>query len=285
MARNRPPGYHTRLLSRALTTLRNRNGMTQDEAGHQIGIRPQKVSRIELGQLPDILTLRALLDIYNVPVSEYHEYEVIRQKAAARHWWNGLRRNDETYLSMEHEASRIRDVQTLHLPALLQTDDYLTTRLTTAAYPPSTTRIGAELQALQHRCRLLDEHPVRLDALIYQPVLDAPLSRDQLTHLLRRSEQDNITIQVVSHRQFHAGMDGSFTLLSFPDGSEPDLVYTRDPIGCRFTQDRLPVSNLRRTFRQLAKSAMSPRDSRSYLMKRLTEVSADSARAREIATS
>lgn len=283
MARTKPPDYHTRRLSRQLRALRKRSGLKMDDVADKIGLRLQKVSRIELGQLVEIPTLRAFLDLYNVPLSDYEEYEDIQHSAAKRQWWDRLGR-DETYLSMEHEAHQIRDVQTIHLPELLQTDDSLTNYLTNSPRPSNRERVAAEHHALHHRRRVLDQHAVQLHALIYQPVLHTSLSSTQLTHLIERAEQTNITIQIILHRLLHVTIEGSFTLLSFPDDDEPDIVFTKDPIGHHFTQHPSPVADIGRDFRHLAKSAMTPHDSHSYLKKLLKDRTEGSGGGHKIAT-
>jgi transcriptional regulator with XRE-family HTH domain len=278
MGRRRPACYHIRRLRRALATLRDINQLTQENVALRTGIDTKKLSRIENGQLPGIPELRALLDQYGVLVDDYQSYEDIWQLAIAKYWWDGLGREDVVYLSMEHEASMIRDFQAAHLPVLLQTDGYVERLLETSTLPPSSDWLHRELTARHHRRRRLDEHPVTLHFLIYEPALHTGIDRAQLAHLLRRSEQDNITIQVVPQRQLLGVTHGSFTMLSFPDKDEPDLAFTEDPIGTRYTQDPQTVATISRTFRILTKHAMSPDDSSAYLKRRLNGLIAESRR-------
>jgi transcriptional regulator with XRE-family HTH domain len=273
MGRRRPACYHIRRLSRALAALRRTTGLTQEDVSRKLGIDSKKLSRIETGQLPDLLELRALLGLYGLLVDDYEPYEDIWQLAVARYWWDGLAREDVIYLSMEHEANQIRDFQTTHLPALLQTDDYLRHLHETSTLPPSSSWLDKELAAHHHRRRRIDEHPVSLHFLIYEPAMRTAVDRAQLAHLLRRSEQDNVTIQIVPQQQQPVGSThGSFTLLTFPDKDEPDLAYTQDPISDRYTQDPQPVATITRTFRLLTKHAMTVGDSRAQIKKRLDEV-------------
>jgi DNA-binding XRE family transcriptional regulator len=274
MGRRKPASYHIRRLSRALAVRRRATGLTQVEAAQKIGICDKKLSRIETGQLPELIVLRAQFDLYGLLVEECQEYEDIWDLATAPYWWDGLGRDDVVYLSMEHEACVIRDFRTTHLSVLLQTDDYFERLLETSALPPSAERLEKELAAQHFRRRRLDEHPVTLHFLIYEPALHAGLGRAQLTHLLRRSEQDNVTIQIVPRQHPPLGVaHSSFTLLSFPDKDEPDLAYTQDPIGDRQTQDPQTVATITRTFRLLATNhAMTAENSHAYLKRLLDEV-------------
>jgi transcriptional regulator with XRE-family HTH domain len=271
MGERRAATYHIRRLSRALASLRASTPYTQEEIGERIGISFQTLSRIETGQLPSLLQLHALLDIYGILGDDFAPYDEMRALATKHYWWHGLGRKDVVYLSMEYEASRIRDFQAVHLPVLLQTDDYLQNLLETNTLAPSADRLAMELEAHQHRRKRLDGHPVTAHFLIYEPVLTTCLSVSQLAHLLRRSEQQHITIQIVPRQQRPVGiLHNSFTTLSFPDKDEPDLVYTTTTIGPRHTQDAQDVATVNRTFRLLEKQAMTSADSILYIKKLMT---------------
>ena len=100
-----------------------------------------------------------------------------------------------------------------------------------------------ELEAHQHRRKRLDAHPVTAHFLVYEPVLNTCLSVSQLAHLLRRSEQPHVTIQIVPRQERPVGiLHDSFTTLSFPDKDEPDLVHTTTTIGPSHTQDAQAVA-------------------------------------------
>jgi transcriptional regulator with XRE-family HTH domain len=276
MGERRAATYHIRRLSRALASLRASTPYTQEEIGERIGISFQTLSRIETGQLPSLLQLHALLDIYGILGDDFAPYDEMRALALKHYWWYGLGRKDVVYLSMEYEASRIRDFQAVHLP-VLQTDDYLQNLLETNTLAPSADRLAKELEAHQHRRKRLDGHPVTAHFLVYEPVLNTCLSVSQLAHLLRRAEQQHITIQIVPRQQRPVGiLHDSFTTLSFPDKDEPDLVYTTTTIGSRYTQDSQAVATVNRTFRLLEKQAMSSSDSILYIKKLMTSAIARS---------
>jgi transcriptional regulator with XRE-family HTH domain len=90
MGERRATTYHIRRLSRALATLRRESRLMQEEVADKVGVSFQVVSRIEIGQLPTIPTLRALLDVYGVLTSDYKQYEDIWHLANAPYWWKGL---------------------------------------------------------------------------------------------------------------------------------------------------------------------------------------------------
>jgi transcriptional regulator with XRE-family HTH domain len=66
MGERRATTYHIRRLSRALAALRRDSRLMQGEVADKVGVSFQVISRIEIGQLPTIPTLRAMLDAYGV---------------------------------------------------------------------------------------------------------------------------------------------------------------------------------------------------------------------------
>jgi transcriptional regulator with XRE-family HTH domain len=272
MGRRRKPNYYTRKLARELHRLRHAANLTQVQAAQALDFSNQKLSRIETGQRPGIHELRAMLDLYGLLVSDWETYIDLWRWANQQEWWHGLGLHDITYLDMEDKATTIRDFQTTRLPALLQTEDHARSLLQTSAAPPSRQHEGKELIAHTFRQQLLDgDDPLTLHALIYQPILHAGVDQPQLRHLLQRCEQSNITIQIVPQPAHPLGMlRGSFALLSFPDKEETDLACTEHPLGFTYTQEPEPVDALNRTFKALAKLAMSPADSHAYIKNLIT---------------
>jgi transcriptional regulator with XRE-family HTH domain len=263
----RIPNFHTRRLVRELIQLRKAAHLGQKDVFESTQLDVQKMSRIETGQLPRYLELNALLDLYGVPSCDWKPYQETWMLAKEKGWWEGQSLRDVLYIGNEHEASAIRDLQLVYLPALLQTEKYARQLLQSAQPPFSKQRLPVELAARMRRQNLLDgEDAVRLHALIYQPVLHFGVNRQQLQLLLDRAAQPNVTIQIIAQAEIpHGGMDGAFTILSYRDKDEPDLIHTDGPLGPGQTDNDKRVAILRRTFASLAERAMSAENSRAYI--------------------
>jgi len=64
------------------------------------------------------------------------------------------------------------------------------------------------------------------EAVIRRLVGGAAAMRDQLSRLIQASGQPSITLQVLPFSVgAHAGMDGAFMILGFPEPADPDVVY------------------------------------------------------------
>lgn len=263
----RVPNFHARRLARELTRLRHGAGLAQRDAFGTTRINVQKLCRIESGQLPTFVELQALLDLYGVPVCDWAPYEDIWNRAKEKAWWVGMRLRDADYVSDEHEASSIREVQSVYLPVLLQTETYARRLLETALPRLSSDQLAVELEARMRRGHRLDgPDPTHLHALIYQPALAFGVDVDQLKHLRDRAEQANVILQVVPYLNGpHAGLESSFSLMSFPGKDEPDVTHSGDRLGPTRTDDTEQIAVLAKTFEALAERAMSPENSLTYL--------------------
>jgi transcriptional regulator with XRE-family HTH domain len=261
------PTYHSRRVARLLKKLRLEAGLQQHEVERRMDMCHGKLSRIELGQLPGRFELEAFLDRYGVLVSDWEPYLDIWRLAKQKYWWSGLGL-DYTFLSMEHEACLIRDYQTARIPVLLQTEQHARQLLPTTLSTDAAERAHKELSCLQQRQAHLDtDDPPTLHFLLYQPLLHARVAEEQLKHLLQRSGQENITIQIVPQQDNPTSVTAhSFTLLSYPEEhEEPGLAYVEHLLGRTDTQNPDKFAAAERTFNELTKLAWSPAESCIYI--------------------
>ena len=84
--------------------------------------------------------------------------------------------------------------------------------------------------------------------------------RSQCKQITERAALPNVTVQVLPlATRPHPGMDGSFTVLSFPD--DPGLLYVEHAFGSVQLEAASDVSAARLTFDHLAGLALSPAES------------------------
>jgi transcriptional regulator with XRE-family HTH domain len=267
MARPAKPTYHSRRVARSLKKLRLAAGFQQHEVEQTMDMGPGKLSRIELGQLPGRFELEALLDRYGVLYDDWAPYVDIWRIAKQKYWWSGLGL-DSTFLSMEHEACLIRDYQTMRIPVLLQTEQHARQLLPTTLSTDAAERAHKEVSCLKQRQAHLDtDHPPTLHFLLYQPLLHAGVDQKQHKHLLQRSKQENITIQIVPQQDNPTSATASsFTLLSYPkEHEEPGLAYAEHLLGHTETQDPEKFTTAERTFNELTNLAWSPAESHTHI--------------------
>ncbi|MFI0411534.1 DUF5753 domain-containing protein [Actinomadura sp. 3N508] len=130
-------------------------------------------------------------------------------------------------LGVREEGTSYRVFSALLVNGLFQTEDYARAILTNTDGANSTefTAKRMDRQAVLTR----DNPPhawLVLDETVLRRNVGSPdIMREQLNYLLTASERINTMIQVIpSSTGYHAGLGGSFTILSFDE--EADLAYT-----------------------------------------------------------
>ena len=186
-------------------------------------------------------------------------------------WWQDydeVASRGATYLGLEEAAVSITQYQTIRVPGLLQTADY--TRALMRGIVPSmgTEAVEQFVASRVERHRLLDQEPhmeywaILDEAVLRRQVGGRAVMQSQLEHLIQLVEEQRVTLQVLPFEAgAHAGMEGSFTVLRFPDGSMTDVIYVESRSGQLFLSRPSELAVYRETLDHLRAAADSPRRS------------------------
>ena len=136
------PNARKRLLANKLRRLREDAGLTQVEAGEPMRFNKNKMSRIELGHLPDYNGFLALLDRYGVIVSDYDDWVRQYDRAWEKGWWHAYGLDDRGYIPLEADADEVRTYQLGLVPGLPQTEAWMRAAFSGARDPMSGLRLG-----------------------------------------------------------------------------------------------------------------------------------------------
>ncbi|GAA2726842.1 helix-turn-helix domain-containing protein [Actinocorallia aurantiaca] len=221
-----------------LRRLRERSGISREEAADAIRATHSKISRLELGRSGfkqrDLLDL---LDLYGVGgAAERATLLELARQAGEPGWWQ--RYQDvmpgwlEPYIGLEQAAAVIRSYEVQFVHGLMQTEDYARAVISIGAehMPENETERRVVLRLSRQRLLAAPDRP-RLWAVLDEAVLRRPLGgrqvmRGQLRHLLELTEDPAVTLQVVPFRVgAHPAAGGPFTILRFPQPDLPDVVY------------------------------------------------------------
>jgi transcriptional regulator with XRE-family HTH domain len=239
----RPGGGPTVLrmiLGRQLQALREKAGMSYEQAGEAIYSSQwtiRRMERAEGGFKP--LTVKSLLMAYGVTdVREIDAFLSLSRDATKPGWWHSyddvLPSWFRTFVGLEEAASLIRGYEPHWVPGLLQTPDYA--RASVRVGFPDATGDEAERRIALRLARqqiLTRPDPPRLWVIIDEAALRRPVAtigpavmRAQLGRLTDANDQPGITVQVMPFTAgLHPAMHGVFYLLRFPDEQLPDIVY------------------------------------------------------------
>ena len=104
---------------------------------------------------------------------------------------------------------------------------------------------------------------------------DEKLGRAQIARLVTMARMPYITIQIVPFSVgMYVGMAENYTIFSFPDAEDPDILYFEGaPSGTIFSHDESgELVIYRQMYEELSKLALSPEDSLNYLTSTMTDV-------------
>ena len=272
------------LLGGRLRRLRRAAGITRDHAGATIRASGSKISRLELGRtgfkardLSDLLTLYGLGD-----GAERSTLLGLAAQANAAGWWHSY--SDivpawfEPYLGLEQAASVIRGYEVQFIPGLLQTPDYARAVIRLAdgiseADAEQRFTLRMHRQQVLHQAAPPDVWSVIDETALRRPIGGRAVMCAQVEHLVRMSRRRHVTIQVMPFSAGgHAAAGGPVTLLRFPEGLLPDVVYTEQLDSAVYLNKPADTLHYWNILNSLATEAQPPEQSTETLRRFLDRI-------------
>jgi len=109
------------------------------------------------------------------------------------------------------------------------------------------------------------------EAVVRRHVGSWPVMRQQLDHMAELGKLPHVTIQVVPFEaEAHAGMDGAFTILSYPERADPDVVYLENAVSGLYPEKPEEIRHYTMLFDHLRAAALKP-DKSLALIRRLSK--------------
>lgn len=274
MTERRSPTVRRRRLGYELRRLREKAGLTIDDVAGQMDCSASKISRIETGHSGVTpRDVRKLLDIYEVVGPEGDELVQIARDARQKGWWHPYSRVlTSAFVGLEAEASAIQAYEQQVVPGLLQTAEYARAMMRAARPDIDDDEVERRVHVRMRRQSLLGkEHPVDLWAVLDEAVLSRPVGGDavmraQLAALVEAADCPNVTLQVLPFDVgAHAGMDGTFTILSFPNPADPPVVFAENATGGLFIEKSEELRKYEAIFEHIRATALPPEESVSFI--------------------
>lgn len=274
------PTVRRRRLGVELRSLREKAGMTGEEAAERMAWSGSKLSRIERGQVAtNSDDVRDLLELYEVRDSALRETLVtLARESRRRGWWHVygdvLPERFEVYLGLEPEATALRFYQAQTVPGLFQTRGYA--RAVMAAHPvkvdPQEIDRRAELRIRRQRLLSTDTPPriwtVLDESVLLRTVGDPAMMAEQIVHLLELSRKPHITLQILPfERGAHSGLNGSFGILEFAESDihAPRVVHLENLTSSLYIEKAKEVRFYTEAFEGLRTTALHPVATRELL--------------------
>ncbi|MFE4332899.1 helix-turn-helix domain-containing protein [Streptomyces sp. NPDC056831] len=243
------PTARRRQLGYRLLALREASGLSAEAAGHLAGVSKATVSRYERGKGNVRWNqVDQLCRAYQAPDDEREALVTLaRNSKPSDTWWvpyaGKLPDTMRLLLALENEASQIRHHSVGVIPALLQTLPYAQAIKPTPGFELPVADVDDYLALRMKRQEILDRpsppsYQVVLDEAVIRRAVGGPeVMATQLDHLLRRSQQPHISVQILpfSAGAYSAALS-SFILYGSPDPAL-DVVFIESQVGSLFMEE------------------------------------------------
>jgi len=266
----RSPTIRRRRLGTELRRIREQSRVTIDVVAERLGCSPSKVSRIETGHTSATpRDVKDMLDIYGIAGVESEELVQIAREARQKGWWHPFSAVlVGAYVGLEAAAASIRAYEQQVIPGLLQSEEYALAMIRAARLSDTPLEIDRRVHVRMARQSLLiQDDPIDLWVVLDEAVLSRPVGgdevmRDQLRRLIEAAELPNVTLQVLPFSAgAHAGMDGTFAILDFPEAEDPDVVYAENATGGLFLEKSDELKKYSSIFDTIRSTALTPEES------------------------
>ncbi|PVC65180.1 helix-turn-helix transcriptional regulator [Streptomyces sp. CS081A] len=256
-----------------LRSLRAERGLTLRKLGDVAGWDWSLFSKMENGETlggPEVV--RALDQYYGTPGLLLTLWELALGDPTQ------FKEQYRRYLTLEAEAISLWHYAPYLLPGLLQTKAYAHTLLGWGSFKGD--ELTRQIEARLGRRALLEgeESPsfrtILSETVLLTPLPDRAQWQEQLEHLLAAVERRNVTIQVVLHSAGLHPLGGTDVMFLKPtDGRTVAWVETSH--SGQVVEETAAVDRLQIRYDFVRDLALSPADSRKFIMKTLEEASCE----------
>ncbi|MDP9644136.1 transcriptional regulator with XRE-family HTH domain [Actinopolyspora lacussalsi] len=270
-----------RALGAELRDFREQAGMTVRDVAERLGGHHSKYARLETGQTPQSPEIVvALLATYGASESERDRLASMARDATEETNWikprdRSVNPDLTTLIEFERTATSIVDVSPIMIPGPLQTADYARAVMASGMRAEEleahvTMRIG-------RRDVLTRRNPPRLHLFIgewalREPMGSAEVMADQLRHLTKMTELDNVTLRIVPSRTggWTPAHAGHFLLFEFAKAAP--VVHVEHLQSDAFLSSSGEIEAYQNAVANLHDVAMSPEDSTELIASVITEL-------------
>ncbi|MFE9825556.1 helix-turn-helix domain-containing protein [Streptomyces sp. NPDC005791] len=256
-----------------LRLLRTARGVSLRQLGERLGWDWSLFGKLEKGETvggPEVV--QALDQYYDTPGLLLAMWEL----AINDH--SQFKERYQRYMALEAEATSLWHFAVSVLPGLLQTPGYA--REILAAGGIRGQALDQQVEARMGRRELLagdDSPPFRTivsEAVLRTQLRDVAAWRQQLEYLCELSDRENVMLHVLPFTAGPYGLDSTALMfLRLPDGRT--VAYTENAYRGDLIEANEPVDRLQRAYDAVRDLALSPAESRKFVLSLLEEVRCD----------
>ncbi|WP_030709486.1 helix-turn-helix domain-containing protein [Streptomyces sp. NRRL F-2580] len=256
-----------------LRSLRTGSGASLRQLGERLGWDWSLFGKMEKGETlggPEVV--QALDQHYGTPGLLLALWELAAGDKTQ------FRERYRRYMTLEAEALSLWHFAVSVLPGLLQTPGYAREVLATGGLKGE--ELTQQVDARMGRRDLLegeDAPPFRTilsEAVLRTALRDEGAWREQLENLAEMAERPNVTMHVLPFSAGPCGLDSTAVMfLRLAEGRT--VAYTENAYRGELIEESLPVERLQRAYDAVRDLALSPAESRKFILRLLEEVPCD----------
>ena len=261
-------------MSKFANQLRNwrlKQGWTQVDLAGKLGYSNALVSQVEQQQKAPSADFAAKCDeVFDTPATFADLQELVAREAWPSYF--------APVIDAETRATQIHQWELRVVPGLLQTEDYARSVIKAGQPRISSDELERKVASRMERQAIFARESGRpmFWAVIHEGVLrhvvgSPEIMRGQLDRLIEAADSPDIIIQVLPYTASdHPGTDGPTLVYEFTD--VPSSGYTECKGGGMMVEQPEQVAGLVTTMSLIRAAALSPRESRSYIVKIRDEI-------------
>ena len=266
-------------LAAELRELRERAGVSAQDLAKRSGVYRQMVSKLENAHVPPSQEdVQRLLETLGVEGDQWTQLVQITSEAASHGWWesSGIGERQARFANLEAGAAVIREYQQNLIPGLLQTEEFISTRLANSELPlPSDAEVSGVLKGRVGRQRMLHRpngpaYEVILDEVVLRRRSVPPeVFRRQIERIVELAdEKEQVTVRVLPVDAEIPGYnipECSFSIYTYPDSGDPVVVGLEAVATDLVLTDREQTGQFEMVYTGLVSAALSVERSREML--------------------
>jgi transcriptional regulator with XRE-family HTH domain len=271
------PTVRQRQLGMRLRAIRIEKGLSVDAVAKELECSPSKISRLETAsRRPNPRDVRDVCKFYGLDDDAVTELMDLAREAKEQGWWKAFPDVGLAlvpYIGLEQDASSITSFAAFHVPALLQTADYMRAIIKGIAPRMSPEVLKDRVEVRLRRQEILErEGPPRYRVFIDESVLHRPTGGPevmvaQIEKIIELIDRDKVIAQIVP---FDVGVlaaqDSNFVLLEFDDRDLVPVVFVEGLQNGQMFEKEVDVARYRESIDYLRDSALTVRDTKARLV-------------------
>lgn len=287
VAARRGPTFRRRALGKELRRLREKAGLTIQQAVAGLGFSDTKLGRVETGHnnLPRVEDLEKLLDRYGVDdIDDRDALLVLHRDSLSRDpyipYRDTMPSGMSLYAGLEADARAMRAWQPSYVFGLLQTEGYMRSMFLTGKSVEETTTAFVEnnIRLRLERKRLItrEDSPLSLRVILDESALRRMIGgpevmKEQYEEIERLAQQDNVTVQILPQKLVCYRADINFAVLDF-DSSVAPIVQSDISGAITVTDKEIDVWKHSQRFDAMRAEALGPSATAGFLHQLAREI-------------